>query len=71
MTTLHEARNVIALFTYCRCTEMNLGLLLIYISACGIVLSVSQILGWGSFLFCFGFVHGSLLHDKNSIFVKY
>lgn len=60
MTTLHKAKKVIALFTCCRRSEMDLGFrnyLFICVWDC---FACFADFGLG-FLFCFSFVHRSLL----------
>jgi len=70
MTTLHEAKNVIAVFTYCRCSEMDLDLVIIYLFACGNVFSILLILVWGFYLLLVLYV-GHYCLNKNLIFVMY
>lgn len=69
MTTLHEAKKVIAVFTYCGCSEMDLGFSN-YLSARGIVFSVLQIFIWGFYLVLVLYI-GHYCLSKNLVFVTY
>lgn len=70
MTTLYKAIKVIAVFTNCRCSEIDLVLVIIYLSACGIVLSVLLILVWGFYRVLVLYI-GHYCLSKNVIFVMY